>query len=647
MNVLNIDIETFSSFDLKSCGVYKYVEAPDFEILLFAYSIDGGTVHIIDLASGEKLPVEINHALTDKNILKTAFNAQFERVCIARHFLKVLTADQWECSMVKGAMLGLPFSLEQVGKVLKLNTQKDSAGKALIKYFSMPCKPTASNGMRTRNSSIDDFEKWESFKAYCVRDVETEIAIRERINWFEIPEQEKKLWELDQRINDTGIALEPILIRHAIQINEDFTNNLKREAVSLTGLDNPNSVSQLKAWVEEQEGIEVDSLNKEALTTLQDLAINESVRRALSLREQLAKSSVKKYAAMENYICGDCRAHGLMQFYGANRTGRWAGRGIQIQNLPRIGIKDIEIARNLVYNCNTELLTMLYGSTPDVLSQLIRTAFRATTGNRLIVADFSAIEARVLSWLAGEKWRLEVFKTHGKIYEASAAAMFKVPIDSISKDSPLRQKGKIAELALGYGGSVGALEKMGALKMGIPWEELGPLVAMWRKANHKICTYWSTVEEAAINAVKQGKSEVGKGVSFKIEQNVLFVNLPSGRSICYLKPEILPGRFGNDALYYHGLDQTTKQWKLVDTFGGKLVENIVQAVSRDLLAEAMLRLDAAGYTIVAHVHDEVIIDQPKGFGSLEEVIKIMTEVPKWALGLPLAADGFESEYYKK
>lgn len=647
MKTLAIDIETYSSYDLKSRGVYKYVEAPDFEILLFAYSIDNTPVQIIDLAQGEQLPPEVNHALTDPGILKTAFNAQFERVCIARHFLKILTADQWECTMVKGAMAGLPFSLDQVGKVLKLDTQKDSAGKALIKYFSIPCKPSAANGMRTRNYPIDDFEKWASFKNYCIRDVETELAIREKLAWFEIPEQEKKLWALDQKINDAGIALEPILIRNAIKIDANYSAELEREAASLTGLNNPNSVSQLKFWIKEKEGLEIDSLNKDVLNEVKSASTDADVKRMLELRSLMAKSSIKKYQAMDSYICEDSRAHGLMQFYGANRTGRWAGRGIQIQNLPRIAIHDIDIARDLVYNDNAAMLQMLYASTPDVLSQLIRTAFRSTYGHRLIVADFSAIEARVLSWLAGEQWRLDVFKTHGKIYEASASEMFNVPIAEITKENPLRQKGKIAELALGYGGSVGALEKMGALKMGLTKDELGPLVARWRGANSKICRYWYDMENAAMDAVDKGCITLNHGISFIKVKDTLLLNLPSGRSLVYHSPALRPGKFDNTTLSYKGLDQTSKQWVRTDTFGGKLVENIVQAIARDLLADAMLNLDKKGYQIVAHVHDEVIIDAPDGFGSIQDVIATMTAGPVWAKGLPLNADGFESKFYKK
>lgn len=647
MKSLSIDIETYSSNDLKTSGVYKYVEAEDFEILLFAYSVDGGPVQIVDLALGEKLPREINHALLDPTVLKTAHNAQFERVCISRFFHKLCLADQWECTMVKGAMLGLPMSLDQVGKVLKLDTQKDSAGKALIRYFSIPCKPTVANGMRTRNLPVDDFEKWEAFKSYCVKDVEVEQAIRNRLSWFQIPAQEKELYTLDQKINDTGINLDPVLIENAIRMDADHSARLNREAVQITGLENPNSPAQLKKWIGETEDMEVDSLNKEAIPGLIDQADSWSVKRILELRTQMAKSSIKKYQAMLNYICGDSRTHGLMQFYGAGRTGRWAGRGIQIQNLYRISMPDIDMARSLVRSGQMDVIEMVYDSLPEVLSQLVRTAFTATYDHRLIVADFSAIEARVIAWLAGEKWRLEVFQTHGKIYEASASAMFHVPIHEITKENPLRQKGKIAELALGYGGSVGALSKMGALKMGLTEEELPSLVARWRGANKRICAYWGTVEEAAMEAVQNGSATVGKGIKFYQKKGILFCHLPSGRELAYYKPELRPGKFGNTALCYQGMDQTTKQWRRVDTFGGKLVENIVQAVSRDLLAEAMLRLDKAKYSIVGHVHDELIIDQRKDSGSLEDVIKIMTTAPSWAKGLPLAADGFESEYYKK
>lgn len=647
MKTLSIDIETYSSIDLKTCGVYKYVEAEDFAILLFAYKVDNEPTKIIDLACGEEIPSEIIDALIDPKVKKTAFNAQFERVCIARHFMAKLDPAQWECSMVKAAMLGLPLSLDQVAKVLKLSAQKDAAGKALIRYFSIPCKPTTANGMRTRNMPFDDFEKWEAFKSYCVQDVDVEAAIKERLSWYEIPAQEKEIWNLDQKINDTGIALEPILIKHAIQMDADYSERLRREAVALTGLENPNSVSQLKAWIGERGAFEVDSLNKDVMSEVKKAADDPDVKRMLELRALMAKSSIKKYQAMHNYICGDSRAHGLTQYYGANRTGRWAGRGIQIQNLPRISIKDIAVARDLVYTAQPDMIELLFNSIPDVLSQLIRTAFRATYGHRLIVADFSAIEARVIAWLAGEKWRLDVFQTHGKIYEASASAMFRVPLDEITKDHPLRQKGKIAELALGFGGAAGALERMGALRMGLTEEELPDLVARWRGSNKAICRYWSEVETAALEAVQNGPTRLKHGITFKVKKDILFLGLPSGRQLAYYKPEIRPGKFGNNALFYQGLDQTTKQWKRIDTFGGKLVENIVQAVSRDLLAEAMLRLDKSGYNIVGHVHDEIIIDQPNDTGSLNEAIKIMTEAPAWAKGLPIAADGFESGFYKK
>jgi DNA polymerase len=647
MKSISIDIETYSSNDLKTSGVYKYIEAEDFEILLFAYSVDGGQVEIVDLALGEKLPREINHALLDPEVTKYSFNAQFERVCISRYFHKLCLADQWQCTMVKGAMLGLPMSLDQVGKVLKLDTQKDSAGKALIRYFTMPCKPTAANGMRTRNLPVDDFEKWDAFKAYCVRDVEVEQAIRDRLAWFQIPEQEKDLYTLDQKINDTGIDLDPVLIKNAIQMDADYSVRLNREAVQITGLENPNSPAQLKKWIGEKEDVEIDSLNKEAIPGLIGMAENDEVKRMLELRTQMAKSSIKKYQAMTNCLCGDSRAHGMFQFYGASRTGRWSGRLIQLQNLYRISMPDIDMARSLVRTGQMDVIEMVYDSLPEVLSQLVRTAFTASYDHRLIVADFSAIEARVIAWLAGEKWRLEVFQTHGKIYEASASAMFHVPIHEITKENPLRQKGKIAELALGYGGSVGALEKMGALRMGLTEGELPNLVARWRGSNRRICAYWGEAEEAAMEAVENGSASVGKGIRFHLKKGILFCRLPSGRELAYYKPELRPGKFGNTALCYQGMDQTTKQWRRVDTFGGKLVENIVQAVSRDLLAEAMLRLDKAGYSIVGHVHDEIIIDQRKDSGSLEDVIKIMTTAPAWAKGLPLAADGFESEYYKK
>jgi DNA polymerase bacteriophage-type len=674
---LGIDIETYSSFDLTKCGVYKYTEAPDFEILLFAYRIDEKPVEIVDLAQGEQLPSHILYALTDPNVLKTAHNANFEITCIRKYFKLNLSSGQWSCTMAKSTMLGLPLSLDAVGKILKLQAQKDAAGKALIKYFTIPCKPTKVNGERTRNLPQHNAEKWEQFKAYCVRDVEVEQAIRGKISFFEATRTEKTLWHIDQTINDTGILVDPELVHNAIKLDYLHQQELTEEAKKITGLNNPNSVAQLKSWLLDN-GVSAPSLNKASIAESIDDITDPTVKRLLELRQEMSKTSVKKYLAMTKAVCPDNRVRGLLQYYGANRTGRWAGRLVQVQNLPRNEMQDLDIARQLVRSGDLDSLEILFDSVPDTLSQLIRTAFVASPGHRFIVADFSAIEARVIAWLAGEKWRLDVFNTHGKIYEASASQMFKVPIDQVSKGSPLRQKGKIAELALGYQGGPNALLKMGALKMGVcdeavkeakqvfdydrrltgfdAWEdykshaeqkELAKLVAMWRQANRKITAYWDTVGDAAINAITDGPTSIAHGIKCIKEKGILFIELPSKRRLSYLRPQLRPNKFGGLSLFYEGMDQTTKQWGLQQTYGGKLVENIVQAIARDVLADAMLRLHRIGYKIVMHVHDEVVSEMPEGKGSKQEVDKIMGTPIPWAKGLPLKAESYETFYYKK
>lgn len=684
MRTLGIDIETYSSYDLAKCGVYKYVEARDFEILLFAYSIDEGTVEIVDLAQGEEIPAHILQALTDPHILKTAHNANFERTAIGKFFKMSLPVDQWSCTMAKSTMLGLPLSLDAVGKILKLQAQKDAAGKALIKYFCVPCKPTKVNGGRTRNLPEHNPEKWEQFKAYCVRDVEVEQAIRGKISFFEATRTEKTLWHIDQTINDTGILVDPRLVHNAIKLDYLHQQELTEEAKRISGLDNPNSVAQLKSWLLDN-GVSAPSLNKASIAESIDDITDPTVKRLLELRQEMSKTSVKKYLAMTKAVCPDNRIRGLLQYYGANRTGRWAGRLVQVQNLPKnteelFGSKmvDLDVARTLVLDADHEALKFLFDSVPDTLSQLIRTAFVASPGHRFIVSDFSAIEARVIAWLAGEKWRLDVFNTHGKIYEASASQMFKVPIEKITKGSPLRQKGKIAELALGYQGGPNALITMGALKMGVcdevvkearqiferdprltgydNWEEykshteqkeLAKLVAMWRQANRKIVNYWNTVGEAAINAISDGATSIAHDIRFIKEKGILFIELPSKRRLSYLRPQLRPNKFGGLSLFYEGMNQTTKQWGLQQTYGGKLVENIVQAIARDVLADAMLRLHRTGYKIVMHVHDEVVSEMPEGKGSKQEVDKIMGTPIPWAKGLPLKAESYETFYYKK
>lgn len=648
MHTLSIDIETFSAADLPTVGLYKYVECDQFEILLFAYSVDYGTVQVIDLASGERLPEHILFALTDDRVLKTAFNAAFERICIQKQFGISLPVSQWECTMVKAAMCGLPMSLKAVGAALNLPVQKDSSGTALIKFFSMVCRPTSRNGMRHRNYPLHDFIKWQEFKSYCIRDVEAENAIRKKLDFFQMPETEKKLYILDQQINDTGIALDPAMVENAMEIYRSFSESLMAEATEITGLENPNSDAQIKQWIADTDGYETASLNKAVMAEVRDAIDNDTVHRVLDIREQLSKSSVKKYEAMSACMTVDNRAHGLLQFYGANRTGRWSGRLIQIQNLPRINERSIALARQVVLNGDGGLLHLLYGNVPDILSQLIRTAFVPSSGCRFIVADFSAIEARVIAWLAGERWRLEVFATHGKIYEASAAQMFGVPVESIGKDSPLRQKGKVAELALGYQGGPGALVSMGALNMGLTEDELPEIVSRWRNSNKAVVKLWGDMESAAINALDNPGAEVKSGrISFKKVKGYLCITLPSGRTLYYADAALKPNRFNRLAISYSGMNQTTKKREKTDTYGGKIVENVVQGIARDLLAEALLRLDTAGYRIVAHIHDEVILDVPEGFGSLEEVIKLITINPVWASGLPLAADGFEVKFYQK
>ncbi|GAB1462197.1 DNA polymerase [Pedobacter sp.] len=654
MKTLAIDIETYSSNDLIKSGVYKYVEAPDFAILLFACSIDGKPIEVFDLT---KLNTDnkvrersriVFQALTDPNVLKTAFNANFERTCISKFFNLILPPEQWECTMVKASMLGLPLSLDAVAKVLKLEDQKDSKGKALIRYFSIPCKPTKANGGRTRNLPEHDPEKWQQFIDYCEQDVRTELAIREKIKFFEIPETERKLWNLDQKINDEGIIIDPVFVENAISLDAINKERLTKEAIEITGLSNPNSAAQLKTWLSDETGTEVTSLTKEAIPVLLEDTDCDTVTRVLNIRQEMAKTSVKKYEAMRKAICEDSCVRGLLQFYGANRTGRWAGRLVQVQNLPQNHLVDLDLARQLVLSNDLEMLEMLYGNVPDTLSQLIRTAFVAPENSRFIVADFSAIEARVIAWLAGEKWRLDVFNTHGKIYEASAAQMFKVPIESVTKGSPLRQKGKVSELALGYQGGPNALIKMGALKQGLTEDELPKLVAMWRNANPAIVRLWDDIEDAAITAVSEGVPvQIMFGIRFLVERGILFIELPSKRRLAYLKPNLKPSKFGGLSLTYEGMNQTTKQWGVQDTYGGKLVENIVQAIARDCLAEAMLKVDAAGYKIAMTIHDEIVCEMPNDKGSLEEINALMGAPISWAKGLPLTADSYETVYYKK
>lgn len=641
---LAIDIETYSDVDLISCGVYKYSSSPHFEILLIAYSVDDEETLCIDVANGEEPPKEFMEMLLDDTVTKTAFNANFERICFSNYYQHSFRPEAWRCTAVQAAMLALPLSLEGVGAVLGLDKQKMTEGKELIKYFCSPCKATKSNGGRTRNLPKDAPEKWRQFKTYCIRDVDVEKQIRQRLAKFPIPKREQEIYCLDQRINDRGIMVDRNLVNHAVACDLLYKETATARAYELTGLENPNSVSQLKFWLKEK-GLEVDSLAKD---TVKDLSMKAEgdVQEVLKLRLATSKTSVKKYEAIDRSVCAENRVHGLLQFYGANRTGRWAGRLVQIHNLPQNHLPDLELARALVSEGRYEEVELFYESTPNVLSELIRTAFVAKPGCRFIISDYSAIEARVLAWLAGEEWRLQVFETHGKIYEASASAMFHVPIEEITKTSPLRQKGKISELALGYGGAVGALTSMGALKMGLTEEELPGLVSTWRSANPHITAFWWAVDEAAITAVRDKKpSKVGR-VSFEYKSGILFVTLPSGRKLSYVKPRMMLNKFGREGLTYEGIGES-KKWMRLETYGPKLVENIVQAASRDILAEAMLRLEKEGFDIVCHVHDEVVLEVPDGKSSVEEVNEIMAVNPVWTEGLPLKAAGFESPFYKK
>ena len=642
---LEIDIESFSDVDLTKCGVYKYASAPDFEVILFAYSVDGGPVRQVDLACGEKIPAEIIAALEDDTVTKWAFNANFERVCLSRYLGyptgDYLMPDSWRCSMVWAAYLGLPLSLEGVGTVLGLEKQKLTEGKNLIKYFCQPCTPTKSNGGRTRNLPADAPEKWEAFKTYNIRDVEVEMAIQARLSNYPVPESVWEEYHLDQEINDRGIMIDRELVAQALLIDARSKSDLKARLQAMTGLDNPNSVQQLKSYLADR-GIEADSLGKKEVAAMIK-TVPGDIAEVLSLRLQLAKSSVKKYQAMRNSACEDDRCRGMFFFYGANRTGRFSGRIVQLQNLPQNHIPDLAEARALVKCGGYEALELLYENIPEVLSELIRTAFVPQPECKFCVADFSSIEARVLSWLAGERWRMEVFAGNGDIYCASASAMFGVPVEKHGRNAELRQKGKIAELALGYGGSVGALKSMGAMEMGLVEEELQPLVDSWRTANPNIVRFWWDVDRAVKKAVKQREPSVLRGIRFECRSGMLFITLPSGRRLAYVKPRIGENRFGGESVTYEGVGGT-KKWERIESYGPKFVENIVQAISRDILCYAMRTLSHC--RICAHVHDELIIECRKD-ASLDAICEQMGRTPPWAEGLVLRADGYETQFYKK
>jgi DNA polymerase len=661
MKTLSIDIETYSDVNLAKCGVYKYAFSPSFEILLFGYSFDGNEVQVIDLAQGEHLPQELIDALTDDSVTKWAFNANFERVCLSRYLSNIgisldpfhdnhtlskecarfLNPESWRCSMVWAATMGLPLSLEGVGTVLGLEKQKLSEGKELIKYFSVPCTPTKTNGGRTRNLPADAQDKWETFKRYNLRDVETEMGIKARLSKFPVPESVWDEYNIDQEINDRGVRLDMDLVQKAIEMDTRSRTELTAAMKKLTALDNPNSVQQMKQWLSEN-GLETDTLGKKAVAELLKTASPE-LQTVLTLRQQLAKSSVRKYQTMERAACDDGRAHGCFAFYGANRTGRWAGRLIQLQNLPQNHLEDLADARALVKSGDFDAVKMLYEDVPDTLSQLIRTAFIPKDGCQFYVSDFSAIEARVIAWYAGETWRQKVFEDGGDIYCASASQMFHVPVVKHGINGHLRQKGKIAELALGYGGSVGALKAMGAIEMGLSEDELPPLVDAWRQTNPRIVQFWWDVDRAVMEAVKHKHTTSSHGLIFSCRSGMLFITLPSGRNLAYVKPKVGTNKFGGECITYEGIG-STKKWERLDSYGPKFVENIVQATSRDILCYAMKTLRCC--SIVMHIHDELVIEADPRM-SLDALCEQMGRTPPWTPGLKLRADGYTCPFYKK
>lgn len=659
MDHLSIDLETFSSVPIAKAGAQKYIASPDFEILLFAYSLNGAPSVCCDIAHGELLPDWVLDALCDPQCLKHAYNAAFEWGCLSKFMGRQLPPEQWRCTMFHGLYAGYPAGLDATGRALGLpeDKRKLSTGKALIRYFCVPCTPAKSNGGRRRNLPNHDPARWELFKEYNAQDVTTEMEIERRLSLITVPDWLQRQWETDLLINARGVAVDMEMVNGALEIGATVRERLTQEAVRISGLSNPNSVQQLSAWLEQETGEEVTDLRKDTVAKMIAQAPDiPEVQRMLEIRQELGKTSTKKYDAIEQAVCPDGRVRGLLQFYGANRTGRWAGRLVQVQNLPRTYTQPLELARNLVKQRKLDNLRLIYGSVPDTLSQLIRTAFVASDGNVLIDADFSAIEARVISWLAGEQWRLEVFKTHGKIYEASASQMFGVPIERIKKGNPeyaLRQKGKVAELALGYQGGAGALINMGALDMGIPEDDLPDIVQRWRDTNKRICDLWYKMNSAAVEAISTGCS-VGVGrllVSCEYdaahEVEYLTVLLPSGRKLYYNSPQIGENKWGGPSISYMGMDQTTKKWKRIETYGGKLVENCVQAVARDCLAQAIENLEKEGLPVVFHIHDEVVIDCRADTATLDAVVNIMSRPIPWAPGLPLNADGWVGGFFKK
>ena len=654
MNHLNIDIETYSSVDIKTSGAYKYAQSEDFEILLFAYSLNNSPVKIVDLAKDEVIPKEIINLLNDPDCVKHAYNAAFEWWCLNQAGYGT-DINQWQCTMVQGLYCGYPAGLEQIGKALKLSQDKAklTTGKALIKYFCVPCKPTKKNGGRLRNLPHHEPEKWQIFKDYCVQDVVTEMEVLRRFEMFPVPEKEWELWQFDVLMNSEGVKIDTQMVESALYIDEKVTLSLKKEAKDITGLANPNSTAQLKKWFAEN-GFEIKDLKKETVSEITDSADGD-VKRILEIRQELSKTSTKKYVAMKECAGPDDRARGLLQFYGANRTGRFSGRLIQVQNLPRNYLDTLDTARELVKNGDLDTLELFYGNIPDTLSQLIRTAFIPEAGKKFIVADFSAIEARVIAWLAGEEWRQNVFRTHGKIYEASASQMFGVPIERIVKGNPeyeLRSKGKVAELALGYSGNVGALKKMGADKMGLNDEELQDIVYRWRAANKRIYDLWQQLGNAALYVIENKESVNVKGLILAYEYDFIYgldfmtIKLPSGRKLYYASPSIGANQWNLPCPVYKGVNQTTRKWETQESYGGKLTENVTQAIARDCLAESLLRVKNAGFKTVMHIHDEIVVEAEESV-TVEEICDIMGQDIDWAPGLLLRADGFESYYYKK
>lgn len=661
MKTLSIDIETYSDIPLQKSGVYRYCESPNFEILLFGYSADSGPVQVVDLACGEKIPADVLDALTDDAVTKWAFNASFERVCLSRYLrdlgisldpfhdkyplsqevARFLNPESWRCSMVWAATMGLPLSLEGVGAVLGLEKQKLTEGKDLIKFFCQPCAPTKTNGQRTQNRPFHAPDKWDAFKRYNLRDVETEMGIQQRLAKFPVPDQVWEEYHIDQEINDRGVRLDMELVRSAIDMDTRSRHELTTAMKRMTALENPNSVQQMKQWLSDN-GMETESLDKKAVAELLKDAPAE-LREVLSLRQQLAKSSVRKYQAMENTVCSDSRAHGMFQFFGAARTGRFSGRNIQLQNLPQNHLPDLAEARALVRAGDFDAVKLLYEDVPDTLSQLIRTAFIPKDGAQFLVADFSAIEARVIAWYAGETWRQKVFEKGGDIYCASASQMFKVPVEKHGINGHLRQKGKIAELALGYGGSVGALKAMGAIEMGLTEDELPPLVDAWRQSNPRIVEFWWAVDRAVMEAVRYKHTTSSYGLTFSCRSGMLFITLPSGRNLAYVKPKIGTNKFGGECITYEGVG-ATKKWERLDSYGPKFVENIVQATARDILCYAMRTLRCC--SIVMHIHDELVIEADPSM-SLDAVCEQMGRTPPWATGLLLRADGYATPFYKK